>query len=72
MKRISFFWKIFISMFIVTCISLFILAITFRVSLPNFFSRHMTRNEYDDATRCSNIGEPDGKPGLSDIWHHCQ
>ncbi len=42
MKRISFFWKIFISMFIVTCISLFILAITFRVSLPNFFSRHMT------------------------------
>ena len=41
MKRISFFWKIFISMFIVTCFSLSILAITFRVSLPNFFSRHM-------------------------------
>ena len=41
MKRISFFWKIFISMFIVTCFSLSIIAIAFRVSLPNSFFRHM-------------------------------
>jgi len=41
MSRISFFWKIFISMFIVTCISLFILAVSFRLSLPRFFFRHM-------------------------------
>ena len=41
MNRISFFWKIFISMFIVTCFSLSVLAIAFRVSLPNSFFRHM-------------------------------
>lgn len=40
MNRISFFWKIFFSMFVVTCISLFILAISFRVSLPNSYFRH--------------------------------
>jgi histidine kinase len=41
MQKINFFWKVFIALSLVILISLFVMAVAFRLSVPSTFTHHM-------------------------------
>lgn len=41
MQKINFFWKVFIALSLVIMISLFVMAVAFRLSVPSSFNHHM-------------------------------
>ncbi|PKO12862.1 MAG: two-component sensor histidine kinase [Chloroflexi bacterium HGW-Chloroflexi-10] len=67
MQRLSFFWKIFFALLGVIIISLFVLVITFRISLPVAFGRHM--DEMRGMTGVMRMGENMMGNPLFDIFN---
>jgi histidine kinase len=67
MQRLSYFWKIFFALLGVIIISLFVLVITFRISLPVAFGRHM--DEMRGMTGVMRMGENMMGNPLFDIFN---